>query len=85
MVQITSNSKVIRKPEVLTLLGISKSSLHNRIHAGELPEPFSLGGRSVGWYESEIITIIRARAAGKNNEQIKLLVSSLLLSRQLAA
>ena len=52
--------KIVRKPEVLTLLGLSETSLHRQVKAKIFPPSFSLGCRAVGWYEHEINTVIKA-------------------------
>lgn len=77
--------KVIRKPEVLSLVGLSNASLYRLIKDSLLPPPFSLGCRAVGWYEHEINSMNKARAAGKSEAQVKELVSDILIARKLAA
>lgn len=47
--------RILRRPEVQQLVGLSRSSLYDRIAAGDFPRPIKLGGphsRSVGWPES---------------------------------
>ena len=78
----TQNIKIIRKAEVLTLVGLSHASLYRLINENLLPPPFSLGCRAVGWYEHEITGVIKARAAGKSDEEVKSLVLKLVASRQ---
>lgn len=73
--------KVIRKPEVLELICLSTSSLERQIKQNFLPPPFSLGCRSVGWFEHEIISVIKARAAGKSDDEVKELVLNLVKLR----
>ncbi|MCL1093659.1 helix-turn-helix transcriptional regulator [Shewanella kaireitica] len=46
--------KVIRLPEVKNKTGLSRSSIYLRISKGEFPASTSLGGRAVGWFESDI-------------------------------
>ena len=53
--------KIIRLQAVKARCGLSRSTLYNRIAAGEFPTPVSLGARSVGWVESEINEWITAR------------------------
>lgn len=76
--------KIIRKPDVLALLGLSETSLHRQIKASIFPPSFSLGCRAVGWYEHEINAVIKARAAGKNAVEIKTLVNELIDARNSA-
>ena len=77
--------KIVRKPEVLTLLGLSETSLHRQVKAKIFPPSFSLGCRAVGWYEHEINAVIKARAAGKTEAEIKTLVNYLISARIEAA
>lgn len=41
-------------PELQKKIGLCKASIYNRIAEGSFPKPISLGGRSVGWIESEL-------------------------------
>jgi prophage regulatory protein len=53
--------KIIRLQAVKARCGLSRSTLYNRMAAGEFPSPIALGARSVGWVESEINAWIVAR------------------------
>jgi prophage regulatory protein len=46
-----------------------------------MPKPISLGSRAVGYLQHEVDSVLFARIAGKNNEQIKELVKSLMAKR----
>jgi prophage regulatory protein len=46
--------KILRLPDVKTSTGLSRSTIYFRISQGVFPKPVSLGGRAVGWLESEI-------------------------------
>lgn len=45
---------ILRLPSVKTRTGLSRSSIYLRISQNLFPSPISLGGRAVGWLESEI-------------------------------
>lgn len=45
---------IIRLPEVKARTGLSRSTIYLRISTGTFPKPISLGGRAVGWIETEI-------------------------------
>lgn len=45
---------VLRLPVVKATTGLSRSSIYQRAAEGRFPKPVSLGGRAVGWLESEI-------------------------------
>jgi len=53
--------KIIRLQAVKARCGLSRSTLYNRMAAGEFPCSVALGPRSVGWVESEINAWIAAR------------------------
>ena len=46
-------TKILRLPDVITRTGLSRSTIYLRISDGRFPTPISLGGRAVGWLESE--------------------------------
>ena len=78
---IKSFSKIIRRPEVLNKTGWSKSTLYNRINDGVFPTPISLGARAVGFVESECDKVVRAMIAGYTEQQLKILVQSIIGKR----
>lgn len=45
---------ILRLPAVKTRTGLSRSTIYLRVTEGRFPKPVSLGGRAVGWVESEI-------------------------------
>jgi len=71
-----------RKPFALNALGISKSTLHNRINDGLMTPPISIGDRAVAWPSNEIESLVNAQIAGKSQEEIKLLVKVLIKNRK---
>lgn len=77
-----SDLSLLRKPEVLAFLGISKSTLHVQINNGLIPPPISLGERAVAFVMHEIKAVLAAKIAGRSNDEIKQLVSRLVSSRQ---
>lgn len=53
---------LIRRKDVETRTGLSRSTIYARIAAGTFPSPIDLGGgRAVGWLESDIDDWIRKR------------------------
>ena len=46
--------RFLRLPEVLARTGLSRSTIYVRRDQGRFPRPVSLGGRAVGWIESEV-------------------------------
>jgi len=49
------SQKILRRPEVQQITGLSRSSIYRRLSAGQFPKPFPLGGRCVGWLETDIL------------------------------
>lgn len=45
---------ILRLPAVKASTGLSRSTIYLRVSQGTFPRPVSLGGRAVGWVESEI-------------------------------
>ena len=48
---------ILREPEVLALIGLSRTSLWRRRQAGDFPAPVRLGGqgsRAVGWRREDV-------------------------------
>ena len=48
------NLNLIRLTEVKHRTGLSRSTIYARIAEGTFPEQIPLGGRAVGWLDSEI-------------------------------
>ena len=77
--------QLIRKPEVLTLTGLSKSTLYNRINSGLFIPPISLGARAVAFVASEVDTVIQAMIEEQSPAELKALVSNLIQQRKKSA
>lgn len=56
-------NRILRLPHVKNKTGYSRSSIYLKVAEGTFPAPISLGGRSVGWLESEVDAWIEARIA----------------------
>lgn len=82
---ISNQFRILRKPDVIALTNLSKSTLYNRIKSGLMPTPISLGARSIGFVAYEIEAVINAMIAEKTPEQIKQLVSELIQQRKKTA
>lgn len=63
------SKRIIRLPEVKSKTGQSRTTIYEKVKEGTFPAPISLGGRSVGWVESEvdewIDALIEASRKGK--------------------
>jgi predicted DNA-binding transcriptional regulator AlpA len=54
---VTTNDRLLRLPQVLQLIPISKSSWWLGIREGRYPKPIKLGPRISAWKESDIIAL----------------------------
>lgn len=63
----TKRERFMRLAEVIECTGISQKSIYRKMKTGEFPQNVNLGGRNVGWLESEIdqwmANIIKQRQA----------------------
>ncbi len=51
---IEMTDRILRLPEVIKLVGLTKPTLYRFIRDGHFPHPFQIGPRAIGWKESEI-------------------------------
>ncbi len=73
---------LLRLPEVLRARGRSRSTHYLDIERGLFTSPVNLGANCVGWPESEVIALNRARISGLPEEGIRALVVHLLAMRK---
>ena len=65
---MTQNTRrFLRLPDVIRLCGYGRTTIYEKIKAGEFPSSYPLGARAVGWLSDEIEAWIelRVRAARK--------------------
>jgi prophage regulatory protein len=58
-----TKERVIRKPELLTIIGLSDPTIWRMEKDGRFPKRIRLGGNSCGWLESEVDVWLQERAA----------------------
>lgn len=67
MKSTTQLDRILRTPEVLELLGISRSSLYGKINPkakqfdASFPRPLKLGASAIGWRLSSLMAWIESR------------------------
>ena len=61
--------RLLRLPDVLRLVGVSKSSLYNMIARRDFPAPVRIGRRAVGWLACEVHAWIETRARARPPER----------------
>lgn len=50
--------RILRLKDVINHTGLARATIYKYVGEGSFPKPVPLGGRSVGWLESEIQTWI---------------------------
>jgi prophage regulatory protein len=63
-----NTSCILRLPEVLKRLAISRSAFYALIKSGKFNPPVSIGARSVGWLESDVTDFIANRIKNSRPE-----------------
>lgn len=56
-------TRILRRPAVEKATCLSRSTIYVRMEQGTFPKPIPLGGRLVGWLESDIQAWIDDRIA----------------------
>ncbi|MCK9229244.1 MAG: AlpA family phage regulatory protein [Syntrophales bacterium] len=54
--------RIIRKPELLAIIGLSDATIWRLEKAGRFPKRVKLGGNSVGWFNHEISSWLERKA-----------------------
>jgi len=55
--------KIIRRPDVEAITGLSRSSIYEKMDKGIFPRPIKLGKRSVGWLQHEVAEWVKNRVS----------------------
>lgn len=63
MVTNLESKPILRRDDVLAILGISPATLHRWRNAGRFPEPIRLGPRTVAWRRADLEAWIDAQEA----------------------
>lgn len=59
--------RTIRRPEVLSKTGLSKTTIHNLCREGKFPKSFLITPRCAVWVEAEVDDWIQARRGAPAN------------------
>ena len=62
-----NNVKIIKRPEVEAMTGLSRSSIYAKIDKGTFPTAIKLSERSVGWLEHEVQEWLKNRVSATRN------------------
>jgi prophage regulatory protein len=85
MAQLHATFTILRRKQVQTETGYSRSTIYLRISQGLWPRPVSLGPRAVGWPAYEVEAVNAARIAGQSDKAIRELVARVEAARIAAA
>lgn len=59
-------SSLLKLQFVISITGLSRAVIYQRINRGEFPKPVKLGPRSVAWVESEVHDWVSSRIAERD-------------------
>lgn len=62
-IQRIPSNRILRMPELIARIGLSRSTIYEAISKGNFPPSISLGARAVGWLESDVDHWIEERAS----------------------
>ena len=54
--------RILRRPDVQSLTGLSSSTLYAQMAEGTFPRPVRLGKRAVGWRASDVAAWLESRS-----------------------
>jgi prophage regulatory protein len=60
---------ILRVSEVARRVGLSRTTIWRRERSGDFPLRIRLGGRSVGWLDSEVEEWLESRPRGMTDQQ----------------
>jgi prophage regulatory protein len=70
-------STILRRKQVQTETGYSRSTIYARMSEGLWPKPIRLGARAIGWPAREIWALNEARIGGASDADLRELVQKL--------
>ncbi|MDB5864661.1 MAG: phage transcriptional regulator, AlpA [Betaproteobacteria bacterium] len=79
---MTTLRHMLRKPAVMKAYGRSHASVYVDIKRGVFPPPVRMGMKASAWPEDEVAAVIDARIAGRTDDEIRELVSTLIEARK---
>ena len=79
--QLRTALTILRRKQIETESGYSRSTIYLRLSQGLWTKQVSLGARAVGWPAAEVDALNAARIAGKSDAEIRALVLRLEAAR----
>lgn len=65
---MSKNINILRLPQVLQRIGVSRSTLYQLIKDGKFNAPINLGERAVGWTDEDVADFIASRIKASRPE-----------------
>ena len=62
---VSMTDKILRRPAVEEITGLSRSTMYRMIQRGDFPKPANIGARAVGWRESAVSEWLARLGGGK--------------------
>ncbi|MGH1414085.1 MAG: helix-turn-helix transcriptional regulator [Pelagimonas sp.] len=63
--------KLIRMPEVMSMTGLGRSTIYNKVQAGEFPRPLKISHRHVAWDMHDVLSWIESRPVANASTWLK--------------
>ena len=76
------DTHILRLPDLLERMGLSRSTIYQRVSEGLFPPPVELGPRARGWPDYEVELINRAAIEGYSTGAIRELVKQIIDKRK---
>lgn len=74
-------TKLARFNEIKDTIPFGKTKFYEHINLGLMPSPIKVSDRATAFIVAEVEAVIKARIAGKSNDEIKALVVELTANR----
>ncbi len=69
--QLKDALSILRLNQVRQRTGLGRSTVYDKVKAGDFPAPVALGNRAVGWVEAEVTDWIAGRIAASRKQPNK--------------
>jgi prophage regulatory protein len=65
---MTKPDKILRRKDVESITGLSRSTIYRKMHDGSFPQSITLSQNSVGWLELEIQSWIEEKIIARSSQ-----------------
>jgi len=62
---MNQQNRIIRKPELFSRLGLSDATIWRMEKSGKFPRRIQIGGKAVGWFDTEIDNWLSQKSAAR--------------------